>query len=52
MLNKSIQIPSSATVQKKQCPLNGQCLTEGIVYQVNLPGYKEKSLPWCIRNNS
>ena len=32
---------------KKQCPLNGQCLIETIVYQANitanLPGYKEKS---------
>ena len=31
---------------KKQCPLNGQCLTESIVYQANItaniPGYKEK----------
>ena len=31
---------------KKQCPLNGQCLIETIVYQANitanLPGYKEK----------
>ena len=31
---------------KKQCPLNGQCLTESIVYQPNItadiPGYKEK----------
>ena len=31
---------------KKQCPLNGQCLIESIVYQANitanLPGYKEK----------
>ena len=30
----------------KQYPLNGQCLTESIVYQVNIianiPGYKEK----------
>ena len=40
---------------KKQCPLNGQYPTESIVYQANitanLPGYKKKSLPWCIRNN-
>ena len=32
---------------KKQCPLNGQCLTESIAYQANItaniPGYKEKS---------
>ena len=31
---------------KKQCPLNGQCLTESIVYQANImaniPGCKEK----------
>ena len=31
---------------KKQCPLNGQCLTESIVYQANItaniPVYKEK----------
>ena len=31
---------------KKQCPLNGHCLTESIVYQANItaniPGYKEK----------
>ena len=31
---------------KKQCPLNGQCLTENIIYQAyiteNIPGYKEK----------
>ena len=31
---------------KKQCPLNRQCLTESIVYQANItaniPGYKEK----------
>ena len=31
---------------KKQCPLNGLCLTESIVYQAsitaNIPGYKEK----------
>ena len=31
---------------KKQCPLNGQCLTNSIVYQANItaniPGYKEK----------
>ena len=31
---------------KKQCLLNGQCLTESIVYQANImaniPGYKEK----------
>ena len=31
---------------KNQCPLNGQCLTESIVYQANItaniPGYKEK----------
>ena len=31
---------------KKQRPLNGQCLTESIVYQANImeniPGYKEK----------
>ena len=30
---------------KKQCPLKDQCLTESIVYQVditaNIPGYKE-----------
>ena len=29
---------------KKQCPLNGQCLTKSIVYQINItaniPGYK------------
>ena len=29
-----------------QCPLNGQCLTESIVYEanmtVNIPRYKEK----------
>ena len=31
---------------KKQCPLNGKCLTWSIVYQANvnanIPGYKEK----------
>ena len=31
---------------KNQCPLNGQCLTESIIYQANItaniPGYKEK----------
>ena len=31
---------------KKQCPLNGQCLTDSIIYQANItaniPGYKEK----------
>ena len=31
---------------QKQCPLNGQCLTESLVYQANItaniPGYKEK----------
>ena len=31
---------------KKQCPLNGQCLTDSIVYlaniTANIPGYKEK----------
>ena len=31
---------------KKQCPINGLCFTESIVYQAkttaNIPGYKEK----------
>ena len=31
---------------KKQCPLNGQCLIDSIAYQANItaniPGYKEK----------
>ena len=34
------------SANKKQCPLNRQCLTESIVYQANItaniPGYKEK----------
>ena len=36
----------SNCTNKKLCPLNRQCLTESVVYQVNttgnLPGYKEK----------
>ena len=31
---------------KKQCPLDGQCLAESVVYQANIttniPGYKKK----------
>ena len=41
-----MQIHSSVTIQiKKQCPLNGQCLTESIFYQANITAnisdYKE-----------
>ena len=40
---------------KKQCPLKGQGITKSIVCQANItaniPGYKEKGLPWCIQNN-
>ena len=40
---------------KKPCPLNGQCLTESIVYQAtitaNIPGYKEKVYVGVSGNN-
>ena len=36
----------NCTNNKQQCPLNGKCLTESIVHQVNImaniPGYNEK----------
>ena len=45
--NPDIQLCNCAN--KKQCPLNRQCLTESIVYQANITanilGYKEKVYP-------
>ena len=41
--------------QTKSSVLFGQGITKSIVCQANImaniPGYKEKGLPWCIRNN-
>ena len=43
---KHLDTQLCSCTNKKQCPLNGECLTDSIAYQANItaniPGYKEK----------